>query len=181
MMIDFSKIVELVPDGGRLVLTFTVRVDKTNGGEGTKEVSVVFAQQFKNRENDNDFSPIIITGSVAELSASFESNIADIARDQKRLAELKTTTISRVDQKKKQLSDAIQKHTKAADKSDPKKEGEQKEEKKVEAKEEKPKPVMPDLFSMAPAPPAAPETSAAASPSQSETPETDEREGVDHG
>ena len=69
MMIDFSKIVELVPDGGRLILTFTARADrKQNGDEGTKEVSVVFAQQFKGKENDNDFSPIIITGGVAELS-----------------------------------------------------------------------------------------------------------------
>ena len=132
MMIDFSKIVELVPDGGRLILTFTAKADKKqNGDEGTKEVAVVFAQQFKGKENDNDFSPIIITGGVAELSESFESTIADIARDQKKLAELKTTTTGRVDQKKKQLSDAIQKHTKAADKSDPKKEGEQKEEKKT--------------------------------------------------
>ena len=39
MMIDFSKIVELVPDGGRLILTFTARADrKQNGDEGTKEV-----------------------------------------------------------------------------------------------------------------------------------------------
>ena len=93
MMIDFSKIVELVPDGGRLILTFTAKADKKqNGDEATKEVSVVFAQQFKGKENDNDFSPIIITGGIAELSDSFESTIADIARDQKKLAELKTTT-----------------------------------------------------------------------------------------
>jgi hypothetical protein len=181
MMIDFSKIVDLVPDGGRLILTFTARADKKqNGDEGTKEVSVVFAQQFKGKENDNDFSPLIITGGVAELSESFESTIADIARDQKKLAELKTTTTGRVDQKKKQLSDAIQKHTKAADRSDPKKEGEQKEEKKADAKEEKPKPVMTDLFSMAPAPPAASETTTAASASESEAPKRDVGEGVNH-
>ena len=188
MMIDFSKIVELVPDGGRLILTFTARADEKQNGDGTKEMSVVFAQQFKGKENDNDFSPIIITGGVAELSESFESTIADIAHDQKRLAELKTTTTGKVDQKKKQLSDAIQKHAKAADKSDPKKEGEQKEEKKTEGKEEKtegkeekPKPVMTDLFSMSPARPATPETTTAASASESETLGTDTREGVDHG
>jgi hypothetical protein len=178
MMIDFSKIVELVPDGGRLILTFTVKADKKNGDEGTKEVSVVFAQQFKGKENDNDFSPIIISGGVAELTDSFESTIADIARGQKRLAELKTTTTGRVDQKKKQLSDAIQKHTKAAD---PKKEGEQKEEKKVESKEEKPKPAMADLFSMSPARPAQAETTIVASASESETFEPDAAEEVDHG
>jgi hypothetical protein len=181
MMIDFSKIVELVPDGGRLILTFTARTDKKNGDEGAKEVSVVFAQQFKGKENDNDFSPIIIAGGVAELSESFESTIADIARDQKRLAELKTMTIGRVDQKKKQLSDAIQKHTKAADKADSKKEGEQKEEKKTETKEEKPKAVMADLFSMSPARPAASETNIVASASESETFEPDAAEEVDHG
>jgi len=182
MMIDFSKIVELVPDGGRLILTFTARADmKQNGNEGAKEVSVVFAQQFKGKENDNDFSPIIITGGVAELSESFESTIADIARDQKRLAELKTTTTGRVDQKKKQLSDAIRKHTKAADKSDPKKEGEQKEEKKTEAKEEKPKPVMTDLFSMSPARPAPSEPAVAVPGTESEAPEQNVAEGVDHG
>ena len=152
-----------------MILTFTARADKKqNGDEGTKEVSVVFAHQFKGKENDNDFSPIIITGGVADLSESFESTIADIARDQKRLAELKTTSTGRVDQKKKQLSDAIQKHTKAADKSDPKKEGEQKEERKTEAKEEKPKPYMTDLFSMSPARPATSETATAASASESE-------------
>ncbi len=182
MMIDFSKIVELVPDGGRLILTFTARADKKqNGDEGVKEVSVVFAQQFKGKENDNDFSPIIITGGVAELSESFESTIADIARDQKRLAELKTTTTGRVDQKKKQLSDAIQKHTKAVDKSDPKKEGEHKEERKIEAKEEKPKPVMTDLFSMSPARPATSEITTAASASESEPSEPETGEEVDHG
>ena len=179
MMIDFSKIVELVPDGGRLILTFTARADKKNGDEGTKEVSVVFAQQFKGKENDNDFSPIIITGGVTELSESFESTIAEIARDQKRLAELKTTTTGRVDQKKKQLSDAIQKHTKAADKFDQKREGDQKEEKKPEAKEEKPKPAMADLFSMSPARPAAPDT--AVSATESETFGPDAAEGVGHG
>ncbi len=179
MMIDFSKIVELVPDGGRLILTFTARADKKqNGDGGTKEISIVFAQQFKGKENDNDFSPIIVTGGVAELTDSFESTIADIARDQKRLAELKTTTTGRVDQKKKQLSDAIQKHTKAAD---PKKEGEQKEEKKVEAKDEKPKPAMADLFSMSPARPAAPEKAAAATVTECETFGPDADEGVDHG
>lgn len=152
MMIDFSKIVELVPDGGRLVLTFTTKTNKTkNGDEPAKEISVVFAQQFKGKENDNDFSPIIVTGDIAELSRSFESTVADIAHDQKRLAELKATTISRVDQKKKQLSDAIQKHTKTPDKSDPKNGGEQREEKKANLKEEKPKPYMSDLFSMSPA------------------------------
>ena len=105
MMIDFSKIVELVPDGGRLILAFTAKADKKQSGdEGTKEVSVVFAQQFKGKENDNDFSPIIITGGVAELTDSFESTIADIARDQKKLAELKTTTTGKVDQKKKRTS-----------------------------------------------------------------------------
>jgi hypothetical protein len=180
MMIDFSKIVELVPDGGRLILTFTARAGKKNGDEGTKEISVVFAQQFKGKENDNDFSPIIITGGVAELSESFESTVADIARDQKKLAELKTTTTGRIDQKKKQLSDAIQKHTKAADKSDPKKEGEQKEEKKPEVKEEKPKPVMADLFSMAPARPAAPEVALAVAASESEVSGQDVAEGVGH-
>ncbi len=177
-MIDFSKIVGLVPDGGRLILTFTTKADKKTGDEETKEVSVVFAQQFKGKENDNDFSPIIITGGVAELTDSFESTIADIARDQKRLAELKTTTTGRVDQKKKQLSDAIQKHTKAAD---PKKEGEQKEEKKADTKDEKPKPVMADLFSMSPARPAAPETGATVAPTESETFGPDAGEGVDHG
>ena len=182
MMIDFSKIVELVPDGGRLILTFTTRANKKqNGDEGTKEVSVVFAQQFKGKENDNDFSPIIITGDIAELTDSFESTIADIARDQERLAELKTTTTGRVDQKKRQLSDAIQKHTKAADKSDPKKEGEQKEEKRAEAKEEKPKPAAADLFSMSPSPPAASETGAAVAATESETFGPDATEGVDHG
>ena len=126
------------------------------------------------------FSPIIVTGGVAELTDSFESTIADIARDQKRLAELKTTTTGRVDQKKKQLSEAIQKHAKAADKSDPKKEGEQKEEKKTELKEEKPKPVMADLFSMSPARPVAPET-ATVSATESETFGPDAPEGVSHG
>ena len=115
------------------------------------------------------------------LSESFESTIADIARDQKRLAELKTTTTGRVDQKKKQLSDAIQKHTKAVDKSDPKKEGEHKEERKIEAKEEKPKPVMTDLFSMSPARPATSEITTAASASESEPSEPETGEEVDHG
>ena len=162
MMIDFSKIVEIVPDGGRLILTFTAKADKKqNGDEGTKEVSVVFAQQFKGKENDNDFSPIIITGGVAELSESFEPTIADIARDQK----------------KKQLSDAIQKHTKAAE---PKKEGEQREEKKPEVKEEKPKPVMADLFSMSPARPAVLEAGAAIAATESEASE-EPGEEVDHG
>jgi len=165
MMIDFSKMVELVPDGGRLVLTFTAKADrKQNGDEGPKIVSVVFAQQFKGKENDNDFSPIIITGGVAELTDSFEPTIADIARDQKKLAELKTTTTGRVDQKKKQLS------------AEPKKKGEQKEEKKPEAKEEKPKPVMADLFSMSPARPAAPVPA-----TEPEVFGPDAAEGVNHG
>ena len=179
-MINFSKIVELVPDGGRLILTFTAKADKTqNGDEGGREVSVVFAQQFKGKENDNDFSPIIITGGVAELSESFESTIADIARDQKRLAELKATTTTRVDQKKKQLSDAIQRHTKAVDKSDPKKDGEEKE-KKTEPKEEKPKPYMSDLFSMAPARPAVSEPDTSGPASEPEVFDTSTEEEVDH-
>ena len=178
MMIDFSKIVELVPNGGRLVLTFTAKADKKDGDEGPKIVSVVFAQQFKGKENDNDFSPIIITGNAINLTDSFESTIADIARDQKRLAELKTTTTGRIDQKKKQLSDAIQKHTKAAD---PNKAGEQREEKKPEVKEVKPKPVMADLFSMSPARPAVPEIAPAVTVSESEAAQHDVAEGVHCG
>jgi hypothetical protein len=179
MMIDFSKIVELVPEGGRLVLTFTAKADKKqNGEEGPKIVSVVFAQQFKGKETDNDFSPIIITGNAINLTDSFESTIADIARDQKRLAELKTTTTGRVDQKKKQLSDAIQKHAKAAD---PKKEGEQKEEKKPETKDEKPKPVMADLFSMSPARPAVSETASVVIASEPEAAQHDVAEEVHRG
>ncbi|OPY67780.1 MAG: hypothetical protein A4E57_02099 [Syntrophorhabdaceae bacterium PtaU1.Bin034] len=183
MMIDFSKIVELVPDGGRLVLTFTAKAGKNQNGDDTaREVSVVFAQQFKGKENDNDFSPIIITGGVDELSESFETTITDIARDQKKLADLKTTAIGRIDQKKKQLSAAIQKHTKAADKSDLKKDGEQKEEKKPEAKEEKPKPVMADLFSMSPAKPATPETPPATLPTpEPDTGTPDAKGEVSHG
>ncbi|WP_028895660.1 hypothetical protein [Syntrophorhabdus aromaticivorans] len=181
MMIDFSKIVELVPDGGRLVLTFTTKTNKTkNGDEPAKEISVVFAQQFKGKENDNDFSPIIVTGDIAELSRSFESTVADIAHDQKRLAELKATTISRVDQKKKQLSDAIQKHTKTPDKSDPKNGGEQREEKKANLKEEKPKPYMSDLFSMSPARPAASEKAMPAAGSEPGAFESDAAPEVDH-
>jgi hypothetical protein len=180
MMINFSKIVELVPDGGRLILTFTAKADKKqNGDESAKEVSVLFAQQFKGKETDNDFSPIIITGGVAELSESFESTIADIARDQKRLAELKTTTTTRVDQKKRQLSEAIQRHTKAVDKSDPKKDGEEKE-KKTEPKEEKPKPYMSDLFSMSPARPAVSEPDTSEPASEPEVFDTSTEEGVDH-
>ncbi|OPY06078.1 MAG: hypothetical protein A4E61_00091 [Syntrophorhabdus sp. PtaB.Bin184] len=181
-MIDFSKIVELVPDGGRLILTFTAKAEKNQNGDDTaKGISVVFAQQFKGKETDNDFSPIIITGGVAELSNSFESTIADIARDQKKLAELKTTTTARVSQKKKQLSDAIKKHTTTGDKSDPKKDGEQKEEKKTEPKDVKPKPFMEDLFSMSPAKPMTPETAVAVPPvTQTDTGIPDAKEGVSH-
>ena len=181
MMIDFSKIVELVPDGGRLVLTFTTKTNKRqNGDEMAKEISIVFAQQFKGKENDNDFSPIIVTGDIAELSRSFESTVTDIACDQKRLAELKATTTSRVDQKKKQLSDAIQKHTKTPDKSDPKNGGEQREEKKANLKEEKPKPYMSDLFSMSPARPEASEKAMLAAGSEPGAFESDAAPEVDH-
>jgi len=148
-MIDFSKIAALIPEEGRLVLTFSTKVGtKENGDKGTKERSivVVFAQQFAGKENDNDFSPLIITGTIAELTEAFEATVTDIARDQTTLAALKATaTTNKVGQKKKQLADAIQKHTK-----DQKKEPE-KEEKKVETREEKPKPSMTDLFSMTPA------------------------------
>ena len=106
---------------------------------------VVFAQQFTGKENDSDFSPLIITGTIAELTESFEATVTDIARDQTTLAALKATaTTTKVSQKKKQLADAIQKHTKEQKK-------EPAEEKKIEAKEEKPKPSMTDLFSMSPA------------------------------
>ena len=146
-MIDFSKIAALIPEEGRLVLTFSRKAAKENGDLGTKErtIMVVFAQQFAGKENDSDFSPLIITGSIAELTESFEATVTDIARDQTTLAALKATaTTTKVSQKKKQLADAIQKHSK-----DQKKEPEQG--KKVEAKEEKPKPSMTDLFSMSPA------------------------------
>ncbi len=179
-MIDFSKIVELVPDGGRLVLTFTTKTNKRqNGDEMAKEISIVFAQQFKGKEDDNDFSPIIVAGNIAELNQSFESTVIDIAHDQKRLAELKVTTISRVNQKKKQLSDAIQKHTKTPDKSDPKNGGEQKEEKTAELKD-KPKPYMSDLFSMSPARPAASEQAIPALGSEPGAFEPSAAPGVDH-
>lgn len=148
MLIDFTKIVGLIPDEGRLVLTFTSK-GKKESEENAQEVHVVFAQQFTGKENDNDFSPLIITGSIAELTESFEDAVTEIARDQTTLAALKVTaTTTKVGQKKKQLAEAIQKHTK-----DQKKEPE-KEEKKVETKEEKPKPSMTDLFSMSPASPA---------------------------
>jgi hypothetical protein len=145
-MIDFSKIVALIPEEGRLVLTFSTKAGtKENGDAGTKELAIVFAQQFTGKENDNDFSPLIITGTIAELTESFETAVTDIARDQTTLAALKAAaTTTKVGQKKKQLAEAIQKHTK-----DQKKEPE--EEKKVETKEEKPKPSMTDLFSMSPA------------------------------
>ncbi|MGD0238444.1 MAG: hypothetical protein ABSC55_28395 [Syntrophorhabdales bacterium] len=145
-MIDFSKIAALIPEGGRLVLTFSTKAGtKENGDTGTKELAVVFAQQFTGKENDSDFSPLIITGTIAELTESFETTITDIGRDQTTLAALKATaTTTKVSQKKKQLAEAIQKHTK-----DQKKNPE--EEKKVEAREEKPKPSMTDLFSMSPA------------------------------
>ncbi len=145
-MIDFSKIAVLIPEEGRLILTFSTKAGpKQNGDAGTKQLSVVFAQQFAGKENDNDFSPLIITGTVAELTESFEAAVTDIARDQTTLAALKATaTTSRVSQKKKQLADAIQKHTKDQSKTP-------QEEKKAETREEKPKPSMTDLFSMTPA------------------------------
>ena len=72
----------------------------------------MFAQQFTGKENDNDFSPLIITGTIAELTESFEDAVTDIARDQTTLAALKATaTTTKVGQKKKQLAEAIQKHT----------------------------------------------------------------------
>ncbi|MGD0233599.1 MAG: hypothetical protein ABSC55_03570 [Syntrophorhabdales bacterium] len=148
MLIDFTKIVGLIPDEGRLVLTFTSKGMKESKSEGT-ELSIVVAQHFKGKENDNDFSPLIITGTIPELTESFEATITDIARDQTTLAALKATaTTTKVGQKKKQLAEAIQKHT-----ADQKKEPE-KAEKKVETREEKPKPSMTDLFSMSPASPA---------------------------
>ena len=144
-MIDFSKIAALIPEEGRLVLTFSTKAaTKENEDKGTKErsIAVVFAQQFTGKENDADFSPLIITGTIVDLAESFEATVTDIARDQTTLAALKATaTTAKVSQKKKQLADAIQKHTK-----DQKKGSE--EEKKVETKEEKPKPSMTDLFSM---------------------------------
>jgi hypothetical protein len=147
MLIDFTKIVGLIPDEGRLVLTFASKAGtKENKSEGT-ELSIVVAQHFKGRENDNDFSPLIITGSIPELTESFEATITDIARDQTTLAALKATaTTTKVGQKKKQLAEAIQKHTKDSQKKEP-----EKEEKKIETREEKPKPSMTDLFSMSPA------------------------------
>jgi hypothetical protein len=149
MLIDFSKIVGLIPDEGRLVLTFTSK-GKKESEENAQEVHVVFAQQFTGKENDNDFSPLIITGSIAELTESFEDAVTEIARDQTTLAALKATaTTIKVGQKKKKLAEAIQKHTKDSQKKEP-----EKEEKKVETKEEKPKPSMTDLFSMSPASPA---------------------------
>ncbi len=145
-MIDFSKIAALIPEEGRLVLSFSAKADtKDNGDAGTKQLSIVFAQQFAGKEHDSDFSPLIVTGTVAELTESFETAVTEIARDQTRLAALKATpATTKVSQKKKQLADAIQKQTR-----DHKKEPE--EEKKAEVREEKAKPPMTDLFSMAPA------------------------------
>ena len=103
MLIDFTKIVGLIPDEGRLVLTFTSK-GKKESEQNAQEVHVVFAQQFTGKENDNDFSPLIITGTIAELTESFEDAVTDIARDQTTLAALKATaTTTKVGQKKKQL------------------------------------------------------------------------------
>ena len=42
-MIDFSKIAALIPEEGRLVLTFSRKAANENGDAGTKELAIVFA------------------------------------------------------------------------------------------------------------------------------------------
>jgi len=145
MLIDFSTISQLIPKDGRLILTFTKKVGKAEDEtekEQIKEMNVVFAQQFKGKENDNDFAPIIISGTVEELNLSFESMATEIGRGQTKLAELKALpAVRRVDAKKKQISEAIKKTEKATTPA-----GKKDEPKKEPAKEEPKKPQMVDLF-----------------------------------
>ncbi len=145
MLIDFSTITNIIPKDGRLIMTFTKKMTEKTETEEEKvnEINVVFAQLFKDKENDNDFSPVIISGTIDELNEGFESMVTDIGQDQEKLAQLKASPVSRVAAKKKQLSSAIQKASKTAAPANKNEDGKKEEPKK---KPEPPKPQMVDLF-----------------------------------
>ena len=172
MLIDFSTINQLIPKDGRLILTFSkkmIKAENETEEEKVKEINVVFAQLFKGKENDNDFSPIIITGSIDELNESFESMVTDIGQDQEKLARLKALPIkTKIDTKKKQLSSAIQKASKTAAPADKNNEGGKKDEPKKEAVKEAPKkPQMVDLFASLQATPPPPSVAVVNPPPES--------------
>lgn len=155
MLINFSTIANLIPKDGRLILSLSKKMVKNEETEEVKEISIVFAQHFKGKEEDGDFSPIILSGSIDELNDMFESAVTEISQDQTKLAELKARpAASKVDAKKKQLSNAIAKASKTASPAVKKEEAKKEESKKEPEKEaaKKPTPVnMFDLFAQKPA------------------------------
>ena len=152
-MINFAKIADMIPPDGRLVLTFS-KVEGKSGKaeqEQTDVIRMVYAPQFKGKESDQDLAPIVLTGTIPDLTAVFDGTMGDLASDQMKLASLKTRQLpsasSRVADKRKTVTAAITKQEKAG--------GGQKDEKKQTpstttkepVKPPKPEPPMIDLFS----------------------------------
>lgn len=170
-MIDFTKIQDIIPKDGSLVLSFT-KTEET--------VSVLYAPKVKGKETSEEFAPMLLKGTAEELNAGFADAVTDVARKLDALAQLQATkTVSKTAAKKSgQITKAITKAssgntTKALPSTTAK---------AAPAKPEEPKaPETMDLFSppLAVAPPPPPAAVEPAAPASTDTATTEQKEVKD--
>jgi PRTRC genetic system protein E len=145
-MIDFQKLVTVIPKDGMLKLLFTKKEDR---------ITACIVLLFKGKEDNEHFSPVTLTGTAEELAEAFAKDIPEIANLSETLYErLKAPAV--IANKKTTV-------TKAIAKTAPKDEKEKDKEKPVEMKAP-PKPVLPPIDDLFGARPRAPESSEPRSP-----------------
>ena len=103
-IIDFSRLKEIIPQGGALNLIFFVKGD---------EITVIYAPKHVGKEKDDNLAPMKFEGTADELTAKF-AEIADLAALEKEFVEASNSTpsSSSVAARKEKLQNAI---TKAKD------------------------------------------------------------------
>ncbi len=101
-MIDFTKIQDIIPKDGSLVLSFT-KTEET--------VSVLYAPKVKGKETSEEFAPMLLKGTAEELNTGFADAVTDVAKKLETLAQLQATkTVAKTAAKKSgQITKAITK------------------------------------------------------------------------
>lgn len=140
-MIDFEKLSRVIPKDGMLKLLFTQKEDR---------ITACVVLSFKGKEENEHFSPVVLTGTAGELTEAFTRDIPEIANLSETLYErLNASTVTA--NRKAAVTKAITKTT-------PKDQKEKEKEKPVEAKAAA-KPAPPpidDLFGVRPKAPEPP-------------------------
>ncbi|MBA4372310.1 MAG: hypothetical protein C0402_05560 [Thermodesulfovibrio sp.] len=114
-MIDFAKIVSLIPDGGRATLTLC----KTGGlivvsYKPTYEFKKNSKSDIGSKDDSIKFAPVVLKGTVEDLNEQFEEGLKMIGGKHKCLAEQLKENLAVID---KQTADAKKKSEEAAAKA----------------------------------------------------------------